>query len=793
MRFWNAETGNRLSIIRKALQRMLADTFNRDILVLLLISIIIGSLVASSVSLAANAYFSKTLANLVGDYGEYDLLIQAREEMKDDTAQQVQKIIDDVFPGARLKEGPTISGKTNFFIALPNEYKVKKTYEDLGKTFGSIPGGAGVGVLTEPRLTIRGVPEGAKNKLMENVEQITGVKFAFHDGSSIGVVLQSLDKAAAVSDQIKNMMNQYQVIEISFPVGSEPANPIRLGESIAGEMASQLKLDYAQNVSIDGKNDDMTYMVSTMMELKRFLLAYASTITITQDTGVKLAKGDIVALQGASSSAPSVGAGVTKENILVQITAVQANGILEGTITQGDASQIANNQAYKVEQNTFTEYAGTVAARNPRQQLSGALTETSKFVGQVPGFAQDAQNMSGIAVSALDNYSGSMNAVNQLLANLQSAGNTIQNVTSGLSYLDTRSIENQLDNSSRAMGGLIGTLQVLRLINPEIGATVDNLSSTQNSLNSAKAGLAAIDNVAGQARQAKSTIDNIVQNGNSTVAALKSFDAAGARTNLTDMSSKLGMLQQLNIPLITAQLQYMAAATPNLKDEDISHSVKLLDKFIAGQAIPGERIQILTTSNISTDAALPIVVSKVGHNNVSLYSTSLGVIEPNARGQLYQVLSEVKAVLAGMTAIVFTIFVLILDHTAIMTYMRRKRLEKKVKAAGWRGLLFRLTAAFRNTERQYGMLIGAVLLTAMFILAKGGIPYLPWIGVPVFGALLGLIVSGYAEKISPVPTEELIAAEALGLSFDQIMREIVIPEGRPGILQKLNWRKVKFK
>ena len=60
-----------------------------------------------------------------------------------------------------MKEGPTITGKTSFFIAIPDQYKTKKTYEDLGKIFGGIPGGAGVGVLTEPRLTIRGVPEGA--------------------------------------------------------------------------------------------------------------------------------------------------------------------------------------------------------------------------------------------------------------------------------------------------------------------------------------------------------------------------------------------------------------------------------------------------------------------------------------------------------------------------------------------------------------------------------------------------------------------------------------------------------
>jgi hypothetical protein len=232
---------------------------------------------------------------------------------------------------------------------------------------------------------------------------------------------------------------------------------------------------------------------------------------------------------------------------------------------------------------------------------------------------------------------------------------------------------------------------------------------------------------------------------------------------------------------------------PDLKDEDISHSVKLLDKFIAGQVIPGERIQILTTSNISTDAVAPIVYKEVGHNNVSLYSTSLGVIEPNARGELYQVLNEVRGVLAGMSAIIATILFLVLDHTAVMAVVRRKRLTVKPEVSGWRRVVTRFTIVFTSAERQYGMVIGAVLLTAMFVLARGGIPYLPWIGVPVLGAILGLIVSGYAEKISPVSAEEVMAGESLGLSFDEIMREIVIPSGRPGLLQKLNGRKVKFK
>ncbi|EAX46470.1 hypothetical protein TcarDRAFT_0096 [Thermosinus carboxydivorans Nor1] len=775
------------------IKRNIGDTFNRDVLVLLVVSIVIGSLLANSLAYAANTYFAKTLSNLVGDYGEYDLVVNVREELKEEAAAQIEKIISDALPGAKMKEGPTLAGKTNFLIALPDEYKTKQIYEDLGKIFGSIPGGGGVSVMTEPRLTLRGVPDGAKSMLMERIGALDGVRFVFRDGGSIGVILTSLDKVTPVTNEIKNILNQYQVIEVAFPVGGEPANPIRLGEAIAKDMEEQLKVQYAQNVSVDGKNDDMTYLVSTMMELKRFLSAYASQVTITPAGGVKLTRGDIIAFPGVATAPLVSGKAPERGNVLVEITAVRSDGVAEGVVTQGDASQLTPAQGYKLINGVVGPPAGTATWRSPRQELAGALTETSKLVGQIPGFAQDTQNMSNIALTALNNYSGSLTAIEQTLDGLQAAGATIQAATSGLASLDTSGIQSQLESSSRAIGGLINTMQVVRLISPDAAASVSNLAAAQRNLDNLRATLGTLDNVAADARRAKTAIDGIVTSGQTTVAALRTFDANGARQSLADVNNRLAQVQQLNVPLITAQLQYLAQAAPNLKDEEISHSVKLLDRFIDGQVIPGQRIQILTTANISIDAVTPIVHEAVGHSNVSLYSSALGIIEPNPRSEVMMIMQQVKAVLAGMAAIIATILFLVLDHTAIMAAIRRKRLAAKVEATGWRKVVRRFTLTFTAPERQYGMAVGAVLLTAMFILSGGGIPYLPWIGVPALGALLGLIVANNAEKISPIATEEVMAGEALGLSFDEIMREIVIPSGRPGLMQKLNRRKLKFK
>lgn len=775
------------------IKKFWGNSFQRDILILLLVSALAGSVMASSVSLAANAYFSKTLASLVGDYGEFDLIISVREELKEDAAQQIQKIIDDAFPGGKLKEGPTLAGKTSFFVALPDSFKTKKTYEELGKTFGSIPGGAGIGFMTEPRITVRGVPEGAKNMVMEKISQMDGVRFAFRDGGSIGVLLTAIDRSTAVNNAIQSLLKQYQVVEISFPVGSEPSNPIRLGEAIADDMRQQLKLNFAQNVSIDGKNDDMTYAVSTMMELRRFLGAYASTVTVTPAPGVVLRKGDRAIFQGAAPSAPVNGQAVDPGNVVIEITSIGADGKGQGMISQGDAKTLASTDGYRLEKNLVGVPIGSASYKNPRQELGNALAETSKLVGEIPGFVQDAKNIGDVGFGVLDNYDNGINAIERTLGDVENAGNTIQAATNGLAGIDSSSLQSQIDNSSRAMGGLIGTLEVLKLVQPDMGGTVDNLKATQSNLNTMKSTLAALDNAAGNARKAKTAIDQVVVGTHNTMETLKAVDVNSARRTLADTSNRLDKIAGINTPAITAQLGYMAAAVPNLRDEDISHTVSILDKFIAGQVIPGERIQILTTSDINAEAALPIVYRQAGHQNVAIYSTALGVIEPNARGELYRVLSEVKAILAGLTAIVATVLFLVFDHTAVMSVMRRKRKGEENPSRGWLAAGTRLVKSVTAPEKKYGMGVGASLLTAMFVLSGGGIPYFPWIGVPVLGAVFGLVIAGYCDKISPVSTEEVVAGEALGLSFDEIMREIVIPAARPGLLQKLNNRKIKFR
>lgn len=785
----------RLTVFRQQLVRtFFRNSFNRDVVVLLLVSIALGAALAGALAMSANTYFSETISSLVGEYGEFDLLINVREEVKEDGRVQIDKILGQVFPGARFKEGPTLTGLTSYLVSIPSQYKTKETYESLDSIFGSVPGRSGLSIMTEPRITLKAVPDGAKEMLIDQIMQIEGVLFAFRDGGAVTVLVQSLEQSSAVNNAIERVLSQYQLIDVAFPVGSEPENPIRLGEQLADALRADRAVGFAESVAVDTKQNEMAYFVSTMIELKKFLTAYATKATIQPVPDVNLRAGDVIAFQGAAPSGLIPEAAVDSANVLVRITAVQSNGIAEGMVIQGDARQLTEGQGYIVSNSIIASPAGTATFHNPRRELGNALGETSKLVGQIPGFSQDAQNMISIANTSLDNYNGSLRAVEQTLSSLDKAGATLQAATSGLVSLDTSSIQLQLGNSAQAMGRLVNTLQVIRLVNPDVGSSINEMTVMQENLTNLQSRLRTLDSVAADARRARAAIDSIVANGNSTVDSLHSFDTEGARRTLSSSSDRLGQLQQFNTPLVAAQLQYLGAAVPNLDDEEISRSVKLMDQFIAGQVIPSQRLQFLTRSNVTVELAAPIIHQVIGHSNVSLYTSALGVIEPDPRAEVMMILTQVKSVLAGLVSLVATVVFLTLDHTAVMTVIRRQRtVTRRPPANGWRKLIQGAKNAFTAAECLYGMGMGALLLTTMFALSGGGIPYLPWIGVPLLGAVLGLLMANTAEKINPVATDEISAGEALGLSFDEIMREIVIPNGRPGLLQKLNRRKMKFK
>ena len=195
---------------------------------------------------------------------------------------------------------------------------------------------------------------------------------------------------------------------------------------------------------------------------------------------------------------------------------------------------------------------------------------------------------------------------------------------------------------------------------------------------------------------------------------------------------------------------------------------------------------LLFNGNLDLKKVKKIVSKELGELKPTLYTMQVGVVKPNMRAEVMRILGEVRQTIAAILVVVIVFITLLFDHAALFAALkiwlrnhRHLRGEHKFNLAG-------LYPYF------YGAISGGVLTGGMLLLTGARLPLLSLRISFVCGAFLGLLISLFAESLSPVNEAELIAAEAMGLSWLEIIRQIVIPSGRPSLAQLLNKRKVLF-
>src|SRR5690554_4453241 len=95
------------------------DGFFKDLVLLLVLTVIIGAVFSQGIAWGIDTYFGDTLDDMIGEYGEYDVMLHVREESKEAALRELQRIGEQSFPGYKLNQTLTIAGQTNFFFGLP--------------------------------------------------------------------------------------------------------------------------------------------------------------------------------------------------------------------------------------------------------------------------------------------------------------------------------------------------------------------------------------------------------------------------------------------------------------------------------------------------------------------------------------------------------------------------------------------------------------------------------------------------------------------------------------------------
>ena len=394
--------------------------FFKDLLIWFIISVILASLVAAGVGLVTDRYFSATVDGLIGDHGEYDLLFQVRTDLKETAVARLQEIIKNMFPVYR-KSGCQCRRKTAVFVGLAPQHRTKAVYTNLNNYFRDIPGAGGFSLMTEPRLTLSAIPSGVADLFIREAERISGVRFAFRDGSSIAVILEKSTKMKAVKAALEELLASYRLLEIGFPAGYQVDNPLEVGRNLTELLAGKAGVTLIRNVTSGKSSDDQEALLLTMAEMKRFLLSYAGQVKVIPAQGVTLKPGDLLVLFDEVEHSLAAGEKVGAQDVIVKITAEEEDGALPGLIIQGDSAALttASARLLGADQKPGRSWApssSTVPNSSWRKHWTKPLV--SQPVQLVSGSAAQARQV----ITAAETIQAALNSINGLGADWGGSG-----------------------------------------------------------------------------------------------------------------------------------------------------------------------------------------------------------------------------------------------------------------------------------------------------------------------------------------------------------------------------------
>lgn len=830
------------------------DTFIKDILLLLLVSILGTALFAGGFALTTNKYFAGAISGVIGDVGQCDLLFQTREELKGAMVRQINQIIAEQFPGATLKEGISIAGKASFFLTLPPQYKNKTIYNSLGYYFNNLPGNGNYSVMTEPRFHITSVPAGIFDLLSKQVEEIPGVNFTYNDGGNIGVILNDTKVGNKVIRKAKELLNKYQIIEVRLGAPAGPEELMALGKKVSQALIGVKGLGYVRDITMASGTDDYQYLVNTLYEVKKFMLAYAAEVKIYPNPGQILEVGDLLVVNGQNKNAIKPGRLLEPLEVVVKITTKDSAGI-RGLIIQGDSSFLTDNNAFRLlPGDKIGGLAGTVEVSSRKTQLVYGMDQGIKLLTQLNLAIADYNNYTGgpgLTVKGVENVFKRLNEVKNTLntveagitnlngkvsrQNLTKMVNLLEGVSNDLDYLAKtfgriRILENRFDQAVRGLDGvqfLIGTALnsagqsggisekaqqlggQLGIVENAIRGRIQKLDDFLNRFNPLVATLLSWRN---KARDFAAQINNfgavltpgspnyqnftaLIRATDQTITNITGFNLPAMKTGLNIISDRLLGSDKIDLTALIAEVQKVRDSLPKLLDEEIGHAVNLMDKYVGGGTSPGESVQIFTNSSIDRELVNARIRDVMNNSQAGIFSLPVGTIQPDIRGELYKILGEVRSTIAALVILILWILTFILDQSLIISMLKLMDFSLLPKKYDWGrpglnwgyGILLHLL----HPANLYAVIVSGFFLGLTFPLAGARIPYLSNWGVGILGGLLGMVITVVAERVNPINKDEVLAGLSLGLPFKTIMREIVIPAGRPGILQLLNrWKMI---
>ncbi|WP_041606037.1 ABC transporter permease [Halothermothrix orenii] len=782
---------------------ILKTDFRKDLLVLFIITVLIGTILVLTGGYITKNYFSHMVSGVIGEYGEYDLLFILSGDKENIALEQIKKVVDSTLPGSVLKAGPRVAGSSNYLLKIPEEFKKEEVYSRIYTYFSDIPGIMSKNIITEPRLSIRGFRGETLPVIRPRIEKIEGIDFLYPIGNGIDVIVKSPELVPRVKEQINRILGEYKLLEIRYPLNQHPEDMEKKKKKIIGKIKDEI--DGIKVYDVTGTvSSDRVSLLNSLKQMKDFLLSYATTVIISEvEDSSRYSVGGILTARNKDG-----------EKILLKIINNKDNRI---TCLVQNGSLAADKSSLKVyyhnSENGIT-YIGQGRINNPRQDLAEALESLNEITPRLNSFLEQSEEL----ITHSDRIGKDLKNINEGLARVEETSRKLNKTLDewrkeGLTVFlydllavlddiernigDLENIKTELITTSNQLKEIAGLIEEKLVFVPrnnlynelndlknlflKLSTTLDqNYDLISRQIDGNNSMVASIDTWQDKIKsllKVENTLndnvnyDDIGEIASKIEESARVIDTANIENNLTSVRDLMVELKNGQIPVIMEQLTYIQNSLPEMEDKEIVETIELIDSYLAGQVIPGDQIQLLVSGNYKNQELREEVKGIVNNPSVSFFEMESGILQPNPRGELFRILSQVKAVISTIIALIFTLLVMMLDQTLIVSV---------IKLNGGRGYV-------------YSFVVGGLTFSLICLLSRINFPYLNFNIEFLIGGVIGLIMALLSGMLNPVKKEEWEAGKALGFSPAGIMHEIIIPSGKPGLLYLLNLPKMIFK
>ncbi len=755
---------------------LLRGGFIGDVVAVLIITVFVGSIAAATVSAAADRFFEDTVSGIVGDYGEYDLIIHVRQEAWREATRALEQMLRRDFPGSRMKQSVTLLSRANFFVSLPHTDEA--TVTRLTRAATEAPGFAGYTIVIEPKVTVSGVGARVAPIIRPQLASIEGVRFTLKDGGNIHLVCDSGDSSRAVAQTAETILRRYHLVDVR-PEGDGAQGSDRqslIDRAIAGDDVASV-----HDVTADGAAQEARELGRALREMKRFIQTWAPQAVITLKNADVQPEASLV----LSATPRRPGSAVGDGDVVVALTEVSGS-TARGIVADPNAYSVTGElAAYALDDGQAVgPLVGAGRLVLPDRELGDSLQEASAVLGRL-GEATDAMLEATRGwEQALDAYETAVDSMIKLQRALERVG-----IGAGVGTdphrmrIDPTSVRSLAELTSKALEAiriLETTAEAATAFTSHYDPLLSNLKLWQSRLESFAGKLEMVQSAASGAGDVAAFLDEMSGAAAGILSTLQELDAVALGEQLEAARSDLDSLAGLDVEGISKQLEAVHSRMPNFSGEGAARSVRLIDQFIEEQQESSGKVELLIESD-ATQEQLATAIGKAAGIGAAVYILPPGVVQPGVRSEVRSLLKSVKGTISGLAACAIVLISLILDHSTVIAGARAMALSGECAS--------RCDAL---AEYGYGACVGAFLLGTIAAVTRAALASMGFPAFVLLGAAMGLVTAWAAPRLSPVSAGEVEACTALGLSPSDVMREVVVPSGKPGMLSLLNRPRVTF-